>query len=200
MSGKLPVVQLSPLPEVPGERPASADPMVDPAEVERLFREHNATLLRFIAARVGSTQEAREIAQESYVQLLRLSGPGAISYLRAFLFKTAANLVTDRLRQRDRRRNVASMGDMDFVPFELSPERLVASEQAMTTLRAAVEELPPRCRQVFLLHRVHELSTEEIATRLGIGERMARRYLARALEFLRTRMDTAESGRGTCEQ
>jgi RNA polymerase sigma factor (sigma-70 family) len=191
MSGKLPAAQLNPSPEVAGTPPV-ADPMVDPAEVERLFREHNATLLRFIAARVGSTQEAREIAQESYVQLLRLNGPGAISYLRAFLFKTAANLVTDRLRQRDRRRNVASMGNMDFVAFDLSPERLVASEQAMTMLRAAVEELPPRCRQVFLLHRVHELSTEEIAVRIGIGERMARRYLARALEHLRARMDAAD--------
>lgn len=194
MSGKLPAAQSTPSPEVAGERPVAGDPMVDPAEVERLFREHNATLLRFIAARVGSTQEAREIAQESYVQLLRLNGPGAISYLRAFLFKTAANLVTDRLRQRDRRRNVASMGNMDFAPFELSPERLVASEQAMTMLRAAVEELPPRCRQVFLLHRVHELSTEEIAVRIGIGERMARRYLARALEHLRARMDAADGG------
>jgi len=189
MSGKLPASQSTPPPEGAEERP-----VVDPAEVERLFREHNATLLRFIAARVGSTQEAREIAQESYVQLLRLNGPGAISYLRAFLFKTAANLVTDRLRQRDRRRNVASMGDMDFVAFDLSPERLVASEQAMTMLRKAVEELPPRCRQVFLLHRVHELSTEQIATRIGIGERMARRYLARALEHLRARMDAADSG------
>lgn len=195
MSGKSPVAPQPPaLPEASGEPPSAGDPMVDPAEVERLFREHNATLLRFIAARIGSTQEAREIAQESYVQLLRLNGPGAISYLRAFLFKTAANLVTDRLRQRDRRRNVASMGDMDFVAFELSPERQVASEQAMTMLRAAVEELPPRCRQVFLLHRVHELSTEEIAKRVGIGERMARRYLARALEHLRSRMDAADAG------
>ena len=84
------------------------------------------------------------------------------------------------------------MGNMDFVAFDLSPERLVASEQAMTMLRAAVEELPPRCRQVFLLHRVHELSTEEIAVRIGIGERMARRYLARALEHLRARMDAAD--------
>jgi RNA polymerase sigma factor (sigma-70 family) len=193
MSGKFPASSMSSEPpEESGEDSGEPRPAVDPAEVERLFRDHNAALLRFIAARIGCSQEAREIAQESYVQLLRLNGPGAISYLRAFLFKTAANLVTDRLRQRDRRRNVASMGDMDFVAFELSPERQVASEQALAMLRAAVEELPPRCRQVFLLHRVHELSTEEIAKRVGIGERMARRYLARALEHIRATMDAAE--------
>ena len=54
-------------------------------DVEQLFREHNAALLRFIAAKIGSTSEAREIAQEAYVHLLQLDQPEAISYLRAFL-------------------------------------------------------------------------------------------------------------------
>jgi iron complex outermembrane receptor protein len=56
----------------------------------------------------------------------------------AFLFCTAANLVTDRLRQRGRRRHTTSMGDMDFAAFDISPERVVASEQAMAkTMPAA---------------------------------------------------------------
>lgn len=173
----------------------SGEPVEAAADVERLFRDHNAALLRFISARIGSSQEAREIAQEAYVQLLRLSSPEAVGYLRAFLFKTAANLVTDRLRQRGRRGSVTTVENLDIVGFDsLSPERLVASEQAMSVLRAAVEELPPKCRQAFLLHRVHELSTEEIAARVGIGERMVRRYVARALEHVRARMDEAGAG------
>jgi RNA polymerase sigma-70 factor (ECF subfamily) len=67
------------------------------SDVERLFREHNAALLRFISAKIGSEQEAREIAQEAYVRLLQLDHPEAVSYLRAFLFKTAANLAVDRM-------------------------------------------------------------------------------------------------------
>ncbi len=178
--------EIDPLPE-PGEG--------SPPDVERLFREHNAALLRFISARIGSTQEAREIAQEAYVQLLRLGSPEAVGYLRAFLFKTAANLVTDRLRQRSRRGSVTTVADLDIVGFDsISPERRVAGEQAMAVLRAAVDELPPKCRQAFLLHRVHELRTDEIAARVGIGERMVRRYVARALEHVRARMDEAGAG------
>lgn len=74
-----------------------------PTDIERLFREHNEALLRFIAAKLGSEQEAREVAQEAYVRLLSLHKPEAVSYLRAFLYKTAANLAFDRLRQRARR-------------------------------------------------------------------------------------------------
>jgi DNA-directed RNA polymerase specialized sigma24 family protein len=73
-----------------------SDSSTGPGDVERLFREHNSALLRFVVAKVGSEEEAREIAQQAYVQLLQLDRPEAISYLRAFLFKTAANLAVGR--------------------------------------------------------------------------------------------------------
>src|SRR5579863_2812073 len=69
------------------------------AVIERLFREHNEALVRFLRTRVGSLSEALEIAQEAYVRLLSLDEPGAVSYLRAFLFKTAANIAIDRRRR-----------------------------------------------------------------------------------------------------
>lgn len=79
----------------------STEPPPDPARgVERLFREHNRALVSFLAARLGSEQEAREVAQEAYVRLLRLDHPSASSFLRAHLFHIAANLAIDRLRQR----------------------------------------------------------------------------------------------------
>ncbi|HEY0339863.1 MAG TPA: sigma factor, partial [Steroidobacteraceae bacterium] len=69
------------------------------ALVDRLFREHNEALIRFLTVRVRSPQEARDVAQEAYVRLLSLDEPGAVSYLRAFLFKTAANIAVDRRRR-----------------------------------------------------------------------------------------------------
>ena len=160
-------------------------------DVERLFREHNAALLRFISAKIGSTQEAREIAQEAYVHLLQLDCPAAVSFLRAFLFKTAANLAIDRLRQRRRRSHLMYMPETDFAVFDLTPERQLSGEQALAVLRDAVAQLPAKCRQAFLLHRVYEMQIEEIAERMGIGVCMARRYVARALDYVRQRLDAA---------
>ena len=73
------------------------------SRVERLFREYNQSLLRFLRSRVGSQHEAREIAQEAYVRLLKLDNPGAVSFLQAYLFKTAANIATERFSQRQTR-------------------------------------------------------------------------------------------------
>jgi RNA polymerase sigma factor (sigma-70 family) len=171
-----------------------------PSEIDRLFREHNAALLRFVATKLGSEQEAREVAQEAYVKLLSLDRPEAVSYLRGFLFKTAANLAVDRLRQRARRGTSHLAPDMDLGVFELSPERQVEGTQAMQVLRIALDELPENCRQAFTLHRVHELSCAEIAARMGMSERSVRLYVARAIQHLRTRLDanserTGRSGR-----
>jgi RNA polymerase sigma factor (sigma-70 family) len=171
--------------------PAATLPDTDTIDVERLFREHNAALLRFISAKVGSEQEAREIAQEAYVHLLQLDRPGAVSFLQAFLFKTAANLAIDRLRQRGRRSHMLSMPEVDFAAFELTPERQLSGEQAVNVLREAIARLPAKCRQAFLLHRVYEIQIEEIAERMGIGVCMARRYVARGLEYVRECLDAA---------
>lgn len=162
------------------------------AQIERLFREHNAALLRFVAAKLGSEQEAREVAQEAYVKLLSLDRPEAVSYLRGFLFKTAANLALDRLRQRVRWRTEPFTGESDWRIFDLSPERQLQSAQTVQVLRRALDELPGKCRQAFIMHRVHELSCAEIMQRLGIGERSVRLYVARAIQHLRTRLDEEE--------
>src|ERR1700722_508841 len=69
--------------------------------IGELFGEHNAALIRFLLLRLHSYQAAREVAQEAYVRLLSLHEPGAVSYLRAFLFRTAANLAVDRQRRED---------------------------------------------------------------------------------------------------
>ena len=173
-----------------GDQPAAA-PAAETSDVERLFREHNAALLRFIAAKVGSEQEAREIAQEAYVHLLQLDHPEAISYLRAFLFKTAANLAVDRLRQRSRRVHISSMANLDFAVFELTPDRQLGGEQALALFGTAVAQLPAKCRQAFLLHRVYEMSVDDIAAQMAIGACMVRRYIARALEHVRERLDSS---------
>lgn len=184
----------------PARRPAVDEPPqrpappggASPSDIERLFREHNASLLRFIATKLGSAQEASEVAQEAYVRLLSLDRPEAVSYLRGFLFKTAANIAVDRLRQRSRRGTAHLTEAMDLRVFELSPERQVGSAQSLAILRRALDELPSNCRQAFTLHRVHELSCEEIVRRMGISERSVRLYVARAIQHLRMRLDEGE--------
>lgn len=155
--------------------------------IEHLFQEHNDSLLRFLRARLPSDADAHDVAQEAYVRLLSLDQPGAVSYLRAYLFKIASNLAVDRLRS-TRRRSEAP-------PRLLFPERQSSEEdtallrEQLRMVRGYIDELPPKCRKAFLLNRLHGLGADEIAVMMNLSGRMIRKYLLRATEYCHLRLE-----------
>lgn len=157
--------------------------------VERLFREHNESLLRFLAMRLHSHQEAKEVAQEAYVKLLNLDQSQAISYQRAFLFKTAANLAIDRLRGRDRRERARETGLFDELREAHTPEHEALVAQEVEHLQKLIAQLPAKCRQAFLLYKIEGLEFSEVAARMSLSERMVRDYVVRAILFCRVGLD-----------
>jgi RNA polymerase sigma factor (sigma-70 family) len=161
-----------------------------PEDVGKLFREHNQTLVRFLNARLGSEQEAKEIAQEAYVKLLQLERRGAISFMRAYLFRIAANLAIDRLRQRK------SQGPHEDIELfeeleddDEQPERTVIATEQIEHIVRYMEELPERCAEAFVLHRFHGLRPTEVAAAMKISDRRVRSHLVRALMYCKLRMD-----------
>src|ERR1700722_593478 len=156
--------------------------------VSELFREHNRMLVGYLRSRLGSEQEAKEVAQEAYVRLLQLHEPGTPGLLRAYLFKTATNLAIDRLRHRSVRYRSEEQPELfeDFNPprgdLGDPAEQLLAREQA-DQLLGYLQELPAKCQRVMNLHRFEGVSQRDVAVRLGISERMVRRYVTYAMVY-----------------
>ncbi len=159
--------------------------------ISRLFQEHNNALIGFLRARVNSEQEARDVAQEAYVRMLELEAPDTVSFLRAYLFKTAANLATDRARQRATYSRIHErwIGPLQGTSQPPSLERVIGARQELDLVRRVMQELPPRCQQAFYLHRFRDRSTIDIAQELGVSDRMVRTYLVRSFEHLRQRRE-----------
>jgi RNA polymerase sigma factor (sigma-70 family) len=183
--------------------PPQADQVAEPTPdnevsratvVERLFREHNEALIRFLRGRVGSHNEALEVAQEAYVRLLSLDQPGAVSYLRAFLFKTAANIAIDRRRRHQNFDKVAGRQLFTELTENRTPERQLSGEQALRHLGVLIEGMPPKCREAFVMNQIHGLDAATIATRLGITDSMVRKYVVRALLHCRAHIDLERNG------
>lgn len=165
--------------------------------IARLFREQNEALIRFLALRLRSQQEAKEVAQEAYVRLLKLDQPGAVSFLRAFLFKTAANLAVDRIRREQTARRVArESGFFEELGSAPNPEQSAKDAQELELAERLIDELPPKCRRAFLLHKVCGLDFPDIARQMGLGERMVRTYVVRALLYCRAGLDAAHADNG----
>jgi RNA polymerase sigma factor (sigma-70 family) len=175
------------------------DPMPEPdadaraGQVERLFREHNEALIRFLAARLRSRHAAREVAQEAYVRLLSLDRPpGTGSYLQALLFRTAANLATDRLRREQTFSRISDMPIFHEFADVRTPEHHASAAQTVQRLERLLAAMPQKCRQAFLLNRVEGMDFASIARVMSLSERMVRVYVERAILHCRASMDLEE--------
>jgi RNA polymerase sigma factor (sigma-70 family) len=150
--------------------------------LERYYRE----LLNFLSRTVNDRDAAADLAQESYARVLALRQSGeAISNVRALLYRTARNLVIDRHRRavlRDHE-DIDALADAAhaMAPVHAQPEEAYASAQHARAILAAIEALPPRCREAFVLNRFEGLSHQEVAERMGISKNMVAQHVIRGV-------------------
>jgi RNA polymerase sigma factor (sigma-70 family) len=183
------------------EMPQPADPRVGREKtistgrselVSDLFRANNRALISFLLTHLSNESEAHEVAQEGYVKLLQLDQPETISFLRSYLFRTAANLAIDRIRRQGCRERVESLALFEEWSQTPSVEHAVMAREEIALVRVAVGELKPKYQRAFLLHKFRERSINEVATDMDISPRMVRMYVARALFYCRLRLDGCE--------
>lgn len=151
---------------------------------------HSRELLRFFTRRVGA-DAAPDLAQEAMLRVLRYSEREDVRETSALLRSVAANLARDHARRAvlESRFLVRGLEVDDLVPDEQSPGARLEAEQSMKRFAEALETLPPRCRQVFVMRRFDDLHQEEIARRLGISRNMVEKHLRAAFRHLRGALD-----------
>jgi len=164
-------------------------------QAAELVRNLNQTLIRSLQLRLGSYEDAREVAQEAYARLLHLGNEQVISFQRALLFKIAQNLATDLLRRRAYSELPEPEG-LDLWPDpSADPERSTRARWVVERLPAVLAELPPKCAEAFRLVRMEQHSFQEAARRLELTDRMVRIHVARALAYCQSRFDELRDDR-----
>lgn len=159
--------------------------------VERLFREHNTTLVRFLTTRLHSVSEAKEVAQEAYVRVLQLDKPGASNLLRAYLFRVALNLAIDRIRRRKTQQH-AHENEPDLLQAAedlCDPERYAVAREELMLVARSLQELPEKCLKAFLMYRLEGDTQARIAERLGLTDRTVNSYVRQAMLYCRLRLE-----------
>jgi RNA polymerase sigma factor, sigma-70 family len=161
--------------------------------ISRLYRQYYGELFRFLASRLPSREDAAEIAQEAFARMLALESDYPFQHPRGFLFRTALNLTVDAFRsQHPRPHQMDEIAMAENLPCETpGPESAVYARQRLDLLKNAIAELPPRCRQAFLMHKFENRSYTEIAAEMGISRNMVEKHIIKALAHCR-RLDATD--------
>ena len=127
-----------------------------------------------------------DVAQEVFLRLLRYSNDAVVEHPQSYLFRIATNVVNE---WRERARNSMPHDDTWLADLQIEPDDEPESsvEQSLVDgqVRNAVDKLPPRQREVLLLHIRDDLTYKQIAAKLKLTPRVVRRDIARAYAQLR---------------
>lgn len=143
-------------------------------------------LLNFCARNLRDRDAAADLVQEVYARFLGVQQSGTvIADARALLFRTMRNLLTDQHRRAEFRthQSLDSLleAEQPLAPGHLQPEEIYAFSQYARAMHGAIESLPPRCREAFILNRFDGLSHQQVADKMGISRNMVAQHVIRGV-------------------
>lgn len=147
----------------------------DFAAYDIIVHRYKDQLLNFVYRFLGNVEEAEDIVQETFLRLYRNKHAyRQIAKFSTWIYTIAGNLAKTELRKR-KRRKVVSISDIGFDDKEYEIEDEMADTEQSTNslltdkiIQNAIDDLPPRFKQVIILRDIQELSYEEIGSILHI--------------------------------
>lgn len=164
---------------------------LDRAEVEKLAVRHRADLVRYFARRTRRMEIAEDFAQETFVRLAGLRRQGVIDNLVSYMFRVAASVLMDHARRRrSRGETLQVVVDHEAIASdEPGPERVAEARDRLAALRAVLDEMPPRTREIFLANRLDGASYAELARRHGVSASAIEKHMMKAIAHLQRRRE-----------
>jgi RNA polymerase sigma-70 factor (ECF subfamily) len=172
------------------------------SEVEAWFVREvlplEASLMRFLQSACRNAQEAADLRQDVYAGVIAAARKSLPERAKPFLFATARNLLIDRVRH-ERVISIDTVSDLDELGLaadEPGQDRVLIARDELRRLRAAIDALPPKCREAIVLRRIEGLSGREIASRMGIDESTVSHHINNGVRLLAERLYAEEPKRG----
>ena len=167
------------------------------SDFSRVYSIYFPKLVRFAREFVLSTEDAENIIQDIFIYLWEHQEIlGSLSNLNAFLFVLVKNRCIDFIRQKklvERKREEFEMVmdkelQLKMYALQQFDENALSSDDIEVILNNAINSLPEKCREVFILSRMEGLKYREIAERLNISTKTVEKQIITALKKLRVEL------------
>jgi RNA polymerase sigma-70 factor (ECF subfamily) len=159
----------------------------------QLFDAHHAPLFKFAYRLTGSAEDAEDIVQECFLELLRPDGgyDARRTAVRTYLYGVVRNQWLKR-----QRRNAWTVERGEEAEAAGSPETELLDGEVQNAVARAIAELPPNQREALVLAHYERMPLAEIAALLAIEVGAVKSRLERARARLRQRLEAFAPGPG----
>lgn len=143
-----------------------------------------AVLTQYLRNNWRNRADVADLLQDVYVKVYDAATTQRPKSTKSFVFMTARNLLVDRVR-RDKVIPLEAVEDLDALGAAADapgPEAQSIAREELRRLQTALDQIPPRAREAFVLFHVENLSQREVAARMNISESTVGWYLKTGLE------------------
>lgn len=151
------------------------------AALTQLYREHHAWLLKWLRQQVACRIQAEDHAQDTFMRIIAAREVLSIREPRAYLTTIAKGILVNHWRR-------SAIEQAYWQAIAANPEQVAASPEhhaiileTLQEIDALLGQLPEKVRSAFLLSQLDGLTYAQIGQRLGVSERMVKKYMARAM-------------------
>lgn len=146
---------------------------------EFTFKLYYRPLCLYALHYVHDIDNAEDIVQDCFVAMIERGGGDDISNVRSYLYMAVRNRCLNHLR--DAHEELSAKD----VEGDISDEEAAEASLHEAQLWTAIDSLPEKCREVFLMSKQRGLKYREIAQELGISEKTVENQISKALKVLR---------------
>lgn len=168
------------------------------SRISETFLRYDLFLKKFLTRFFASRQDIEDVAQETYLRAYIADNSREIRQPKAYLFRIAKNIALTELTKKSRQITgyIEDMGGSVVIETTSEDNNGVDAEleaqQSLGLYCEALASLPEKCRQVFILRKVHGLAHKEIAMRMSLSVSSVEKYLMRAVLVCREFVDARE--------
>lgn len=148
----------------------------------------NTSLFQFLRQRARSPVDIEDLAQETYLRLLRAPDLSEVRNPQAYLLQVARHVMLEWRGLKVPPERFVPLEEESLVD-ESAPELELEAQMAQLRVEQALQEVSPVVRAVLLLRLRDDWSPQQIAQQLGLTDRQVKRYLARGYDHLRARLE-----------
>ncbi|MCA1324695.1 sigma-70 family RNA polymerase sigma factor [Herbaspirillum sp. alder98] len=162
--------------------PAADSPLHQ--DLHALYSDHHGWLFKWLRWRLGNAADAADLAQDAFLRLIVKPEPTRFNsplQARAYLRTMAQGLCTDLWRRREVEQAWLDALAMQPEAHAPSLEHQAIVIETLMQVGAMIDRLPEKARKAFVMAQIQGLPTPEIATALGVSQRMVQKYLAQAM-------------------